>query len=273
VELLGIDFSGSVRSWLPNRSTSNVWVCRLKWDGGASPHVSELQPIQQLSGRGTPFQRLADILADRQFSAAAIDAPFSLPARHVPSEGWLKLLQMVDELPLQRGAPFPTGQALIDLALGLAPPERLKPLRATEKWWSERRINVRSTLWLKPRGGASFAAACMKLLARASFPRCWPWEALGEGLIVEAFPAAQLCSWKLPYQKYNRPEGALERKKIVSGMEARLDFGPFRWVAEESADALDAVISSFAAIAAHRNELAPPDAMTFDREGWIAVHP
>jgi hypothetical protein len=37
------------------------------------------------------------------------------------------------------------------------------------------------------------AAACMKLLATALSPPCWPWSSDStEGLIAEAFPAAQL---------------------------------------------------------------------------------
>jgi hypothetical protein len=275
MEFLGIDFSGNVRSWRADSATSNVWICRVKCGSDLSPRVTELKPIQHLVGNGSPFRRLAYLLADGQFLAAAIDAPFSLPSRHVPKEGWPKLLHLVDAISVEPAEPFPTGPSLIALAQSMAPLESLKPLRRTEKVWSERNINVRSTLWWKPRGGAPFAAACMKLLATARFPPCWPWSPHTEGLVVEAFPAAQLWSWDLPFQKYDGLDGIDVRKEIIRRLEPRVTFGPFRKIAEESADALDAVISSFAAIAVHRAEVRglDDDSATVAREGWIAVHP
>ena len=153
---------------------------------------------------------------------------------HVPKEGWPKLLQMVDALSVDPAAPFPTGQSLIALAQSMANLECLKPLRRTEKVWSERKINVRSTLWWKPRGGAPFAAACMKLLATAGFPPCWPWSSRTESLVVEAFPAAQLWSWNLPFQKYDGLDGIDVRKEIIRRLEPRVTFGRFRKTAEES---------------------------------------
>jgi predicted nuclease with RNAse H fold len=275
MEFLGIDFSGNARSWRASRTTSNLWICRVRRDFELRPLVTELVPVQYLAGDGPPFQRLADLLAERQFSAAAIDAPFSLPSRHVPNEGWLKLLQLIDALPIDSATPFPNAQSLIELAQTISELESRKPLRRTEKLWSDRRINVRSTLWWKPRGGAPFAAACMKLLAMAGLPPCWPWSTRTKGLVVEAFPAAQLWSWKLPQQKYDGRDGIEVRQVIIRGLESRVDFGRFRKAAEQSADALDAVIASFAAIAAFRGEAIEPegDVMTVAREGWIAVHP
>jgi len=274
MEFLGIDFSGNARSWRAGRTTSNVWVCRSKCASEQKPHVTELRPVQHLERTGSPFQRLADILAGKQFSAAAIDAPFSLPLRYVPSDGWPKLLELVDALPLDPSAQFPNGPSLIALAKTVAKLDCPKPLRCTEKRWSDCGINVRSTLWWKPRGGAPFAAACIKLLATAGFPPCWPWMTQSEGLIAEAFPAAQLCSWKLPFKQYDGSNGSDVRQKIIRDLQPRVNFGRFRRVAEESADALDAVISSFGAIAAYRGEAIRPEAdkATVSREGWIAVH-
>ncbi|MGD0421303.1 MAG: DUF429 domain-containing protein [Xanthobacteraceae bacterium] len=274
MDFLGIDFSGNARSWRVSTATSNVWVCRTKCDSDQKPRVAELRQVQHLEGTGSPFQRLADILAAKQFSAAAIDAPFSLPSRYVPTDGWLKLLELVDALPFDSPAPFPSGSSLITLAETVADLDRMKPLRCTEKYWSDRGINVRSTLWWKPRGGAPFAASCMKLLATAGFPECWPWSAQTEGLIVEAFPAAQLWSWDLPFKKYDGNNGNNVRQEIIRGLEPRVDLGRFRKAAEESADALDAVVASFAAIAAYRGVSIRPDADSaiVSREGWIAVH-
>ena len=239
------------------------------------PTVTELQRVQYLAGNGPPFHRLANLLAAKRFSAAAIDAPFSLPSRYVSKGGWLKLLQLVDALSIDAGASFPGARLLIALAQTISQLECQKPLRHTEKLWSDRRINVRSTLWWKPRGGAPFAAACMKLLAKAGFPPCWPWSTQSEGLVVEAFPAAQLWSWKLPFQKYDGRDGTSVRQEIIRSLECRINFGGFRKQAEETADALDAVISSFAAIAAFRGEAIQPDGDCdlISREGWIAVHP
>jgi hypothetical protein len=78
----------------------------------------------------------------------------------------------------------------------------------------------------------------------------------------------------LPFQKYDGFDGMIVRQEIVRGLEARANFGRFREVAEKMADALDAVISSFAAIAAFQGESALPDddRATVAREGWIAVH-
>jgi hypothetical protein len=224
-----------------------------------------------------PYEKLADLLASERFAAAAIDAPFSLPQRHVPADGWLELLRKVHALGLAGNVPFPSGAALIALAKSIAELEQLKPLRLTEKYWLEQRVNVRSTLWWKPRGGAPFAAACMKLIAVANFPPCWPWTYAAQGLIAEAFPAAQLQSWKLPFQKYDGPQGIDMRRQIISGLESqsRIDFGSFGTAVEQCADALDAVIASFAAIAAHHGQATFPivDRSIVMREGWIAIHP
>ena len=115
----------------------------------------------------------------------------------------------------------------------------------------------------------------MKLLAAAGFPPCWPWSGQTEGLVLEAFPAAQLWSWKLPLQKYDGRDGISVRQEIIRGLESRINFGGFRKAVEETADALDAVISSFAAIAAVRGKATQPDGdgAIVAREGWIAVHP
>lgn len=277
MKFLGIDFSGNAASWKASRTRSNVWICRVESDHNSKPQVVALQTVQQLPGQSAPYEKLADLLASKRFAAAAIDAPFSLPQRYVPADGWLELLRKVHALDLAGNVPFPSGQALIALAESIAELEQLKPLRLTEKYWLEQRVNVRSTLWWKPRGGAPFAAACMKLLAMAKFPPCWPWTNAEQGLIAEAFPSAQLQSWKLPYQKYDGPQGIEMRRQIIYGLESksRINFGSFRPAAEQCADALDAVVASFAGIAAHYSQATFPivDRSIVLREGWIAIHP
>jgi hypothetical protein len=111
----------------------------------------------------------------------------------------------------------------------------------------------------------------MKLLATAGLPSCWPLSARTEGLL--ASPAAQLLLWGLPFKKYDGSKGS-DVRQIIRELEPRVSFDRFRKLADESADALDTVISSFAAIAAYRDNPIPPDAdgATVLREGWIAVH-
>src|ERR1700731_279195 len=82
MEFLGIDFSGNARSCQTTSTTSNVWVCHTKCRSDQKLQVTELRPVQNLEGTGSPFKRLADILAQKQFSAAAIDAPLRLCRAH-----------------------------------------------------------------------------------------------------------------------------------------------------------------------------------------------
>ena len=120
MEFLGIDFSGNAASWKAGFSRSNVWICRVEAVHNRTPQVVELQMVQQLPGASTPYEKLAELLANKQFGAAAIDAPFSIPQRHVPTGGWLDLLKKVDALDLVGNAPFPRGGALIQLAKSIA---------------------------------------------------------------------------------------------------------------------------------------------------------
>jgi hypothetical protein len=116
-------------------------------------------------------------------------------------------------------------------------------------------------------------AASLYLLGKAECP-IWPWSTDGPGLLAEAFPAAQLKYWKLPFQRYNDSDevGTANRKTIVAFLESRwLEIGEFKRKLLESADAIDAVLCAFAAIAVSNGELAT-QAEAFDDEGQIAVH-
>ena len=66
-------------------------------------------------------------------------------------------------------------------------------------------------------------------------------------------------------------------RQIICGLESqsRIEFGSFRPAVEQHADALDAVIASFAAIAAHQGQATYPlgDRLTVLLEGWIAILP
>jgi hypothetical protein len=162
--------------------------------------------------------------------------------------------------------PFASGAALIALACEVAALDQKKPYRDTERVWIERGVNTRSTLWNGPRGGAAFTAACLTLLARSKRP-VWPWRC-GAGMLVEAFPAAQLRHWGLTHRGYGKAEQSELRVEILDGLRRRLDFNAsHRALMVESADALDAVIAAFGAMAAVR--LGAP--AEFPGDGLIAV--
>jgi hypothetical protein len=56
-------------------------------------------------------------------------------------------------------------------------------MRLTEKYWQDKGVNVRSTMWAGPRGGAPFAVACMTLLARHDGP-VWPLRLSPKGCML-----------------------------------------------------------------------------------------
>jgi hypothetical protein len=117
-------------------------------------------------------------------------------------------------------------------------------------------------------------AACLMLLHETQNP-LWPWEKPYEpGLLVEAFPAAQLCHWGLKHQGYdgNKEGRQSNRERLVASVSKLVDIPDIslRKKMEQCADALDAVLCTFAAIAVSTNRLSRP-AMPSD-EGEIAVH-
>jgi hypothetical protein len=95
-------------------------------------------------------------------------------------------------------------------------------------------------------------------------------------LLVEAFPAAQLWHWELPHQKYNgHDQAARERREQIAGeLEGRVAIPDDKMarIIHESADALDAVLCAFAAIAVTRGRVAYPPEPASEQEGWISVH-
>ena len=267
---LGIDFSGDNNKWSARCSKSNVWIAEVT----PSDHLlrlASLMRVQELQGDGSPFARLAAFLSKRDFLAAAVDAPFSVPADFLSSAGHKGLLEGVAGLSVLKS--FPAAKTFADSIIASRPMAVPKPLRKTERAWQTNGVNVRSTLWAGPRGGAAMTAACLYLLSKTGCP-LWPWCTEVPGLLAEAFPAAQLKHWKLPFQRYNDQDelGAANRKTIVAFMESRwLDLGEFKQKLLDSADAIDAVLCAFAAKAVSQGELAA-QAETFDDEGHIAVH-
>lgn len=263
---LGIDFSGGAPGWKRRCSRPNVWIATIDAEG-----LSDLRPVQELQGEGTPFDRLVELLAAGDFRAAGIDAPFSIPARHMPAGGHRALLTDVAAMEAANDRPFPRGAALVEYAVEIARLERAQPLRATEQIWRSRRVNVRSTLWNGPRGGAPFAIACLTLLARSGRP-VWPWSEC-PGMLVEAFPAAQLRQWDLPFSGYADGPGRSIREGIAAALDSRIRIPEdLRAKMLSSSDALDAVLASFGAMAAAGGSLGVPLPAEWEREGAIAVY-
>ena len=186
----GIDFSGGAAPWRETISNPTVWLAEAVLSGDALS-LAKLLPVQALPGVGSPFERLVDLLRMGDFVAAAIDAPFSIPSAHLPQQSHARLLDYVSGLANAKRKPFPAGSDIIALAQSVRPLASAKPLRQCEQHWKNKGVNTRSTLWPQPRGGTPFAAACLALIARSGRP-CWPWYRRVGGLLVEAFPAAQL---------------------------------------------------------------------------------
>jgi hypothetical protein len=266
---LGIDFSGNDKMWSPGCGRSNVWIAAIE-DKRRKPTMRALHPVQALEGNSHPFDRLAAYLSKADFAAAGIDAPFALPARHMPVGGHSELLKEIAKLP-RDGRPFPRGAHLVDWAANQQPILTKKPFRETEQKWRARGINVRSSLWNGGRGGAPFAVANLSLLAAAGRP-CYPWHPSGDGMMVEAFPTAQLKVWRLPYFGYDGAEGRSVRRKIVRALTERVYLSDdFLKLISRSADALDAVLCALIARAWSNKTLLDYGAPQFPEEGWIAV--
>ena len=264
---LGIDFSGGAGPWKVKCKKPTVWIATVQQ---ANAYIlSDLRPVQELEGSGEPFERLVNFLKLGNFAAAAIDAPFALPARHMPNVSYLQFLKEIRVLPHGLDRPFPRGATLVTLGELAAAKTSSKPYRATEKHWIDRGVNTRSTMWNGPRGGAPFTAACLSLLSRIERP-IWPWHPASTGMLVEAFPSAQLRFWGLPHQGYTGNQGTTIRQKIIEFISSivKLDVSS-RNEMLNSPDALDAVICCFAAtaVSTEQFELVPHNC----EDGMIAV--
>jgi predicted nuclease with RNAse H fold len=269
--VLGIDFSGSADQWRPGRRRSNVWIASGE-GAGAELRLDDLRPVQALDGEGAPFERLVRLLAHTD-AVAAIDAPFSIPRSHAASAAllWVEVGELSRE-----GRPFGRGG---DFVAGVAPkagPHGLKLYRACESAWRRKGLNVRSTLWCGPRGGAAFGVACMTLLRRHAGP-IWPFRPDGEGaLVVEAYPAAQLLTWGLRPVGYNgpTPKAKAARLAIIESLtrdHGLVASGEHLGVCEENADALDAVICAYAAKAMAEGRHPRRLPAVARSEGWAVV--
>jgi lambda repressor-like predicted transcriptional regulator len=261
---LGIDFSGGSGPWKASCAKPTVWIATLE-----AFRLADLRPVQSLEGEGEPFDRLVALLREGKYRAAAIDAPFSLPAAHLPLGGHHGLLADIGLLAAAEDRPFPRGEAVIAYADAISPIRTAKVWRQTER---ECGALARSTLWNGARPGAPFTAACLTLLVRAQRP-IWPWRD-APGMLVEAFPAAQLRAWGLPNAGYGLPSEKPIRARIIAALEQRgLAIDPNdRKQMLVSPDALDAVIAAFAGRAAANRQLKHERPPNWRLEGAIAVH-
>jgi hypothetical protein len=274
---LGIDFSGDHAKWTAGaRARSNVWIAEAVHASGGL----RLVRLDRVQGRypmaARPFEALADELASCRHEVAAIDAPFAVPAAQTPEGRHAALLSLVKAVARDAARSFPRGGDFrAAVVAATSEPEVAKPLRATERHWVERGVNTRSTLWAGARGGAPMTAACLELLARCRAP-LWPWTTEASGLLAEAFPAAQLRTWGLPFVRYDASKdadgAAANRRAIVEGLASRIDLGPHRATMLASADALDAVVAVFGGLAVREGALAHQLTTDARLEGHIAVH-
>jgi hypothetical protein len=278
------DFSGDLGKWGPGCTRSNVWVAESELDTGGQLRLLELRRVQGLPGAGLPFERLTSHIRTNGFAAVAIDAPFSVPAEYVPEGSHERLLRLVANFGRSHDrAPFARGAELVRALLPRTANARgLKTYRKTERFWVRRGIQVRSTLWNGPRGGAPFTVACLTLLQATALP-IWPWHAACDDanrnrtILTEAFPAAQLCTWDLPFVGYGKDnsEQRETRVKIIDGLRQRSKLMLSQSHADvmvASPDALDAVICIYAAKAALNCNRRWPEHHDCFKEGLIAVH-
>jgi uncharacterized protein DUF429 len=261
--------------WRGGCTRSNVWIADISRKD-AKLFLNTLFRVQCLPGKEPPFNRLISFVRTHDFTAAAIDAPFSVPLDYLPQSSRSRLCEHVWQLP-REARPFAKGcdfaATVLRAASAIAP--ELKPLRKTERFWQARGVNVRSTLWAGARPGAPMTVACLTFLCRAEQP-IWPWTSFPTtGVLAEAFPAAQLRQWNYPHAGYNgNGPGAREnRDKIIAFLSTSkgLVLGTHEETLKESADALDAVLCTFAAMAVTSGNWVKPG-WTPDDEGLIAVH-
>lgn len=273
---LGIDFSGDHLEWRANCNKSNIWIADVRESDG-QVYLHDTFPVQQLEGNNDipPFTRLINLLKNAEYDGAGIDAPFSIPDKYVPDDSHEMLLARIGAIEKHPGRPFPDGGTFVKSITGQDPPlDDKKPLRKTEAFWNKK-VNIRSTLWAGPRGGAPMTSACLTLLHLANCPM-WPWDnSNSAGLLVEAFPAGQLYQWGIIHQQYNG-EGNLadrNRKIILNQLKERLSIPDnLSLILQKGADALDSVICAFAAIAVTKRKVAHHQQPISATEGWICVH-
>jgi hypothetical protein len=271
---LGIDFSGNALMWRQGCRRSNVWIADVRRDRDGF-RLHDVCRVQQLPGSAEPFDRLAALLSAGRYEAAGIDAPFSVPDAFVQRTGGHSALLKRVGTASGVDRPFMKGSDMVRLIARVLPPlTPPKPMRAADAFWTKLKINVRSPMWTGARPGAPMTAACLTLLHRAGRP-LWPWSSGGPGLLVETFPAGQLSKWGLPHVRYDGTSTAAmaTRATIIEALATRVRLRSRTPTLLGSADALDAVLAAFGAIAVATSKIETPKGAPVATEGWVAVHP
>jgi predicted nuclease with RNAse H fold len=120
------------------------------------------------------------------------------------------------------------------------------------------------------------ALRCACLLAEAG-RRGQDVDRSGDGVIVEAYPAASLWAWGLTHKRYKKPGSAQALDGLVDNVMRDapwLQLGAAESTCRESHDVFDAVIAALTARAATRGLTRRPqtetEAAAAGTEGWIA---
>ena len=93
-----------------------MWIAEVE-RSSPRPVLMSLKRVQQLSSDGHPFDRLIQYLRDTDFDAAAIDAPFSVPAEYLRPKTHSELLKLIGKAKLIDGRPFPCARDFVDLVI------------------------------------------------------------------------------------------------------------------------------------------------------------
>jgi hypothetical protein len=153
---LGIDFSSNHLIWRPGYGRSNVWIADVRKTGKRLV-LEHIVRVQELPGHEHSLERLAALLREGDFDVAAIDAPFSVPRAFIRPESYARLLERIGSLSDPCECPFCRSEDFVKAVAGVDPPlNPPKPMRSTDAYWSQKGLNVRSTLWAGARGGAAW---------------------------------------------------------------------------------------------------------------------
>jgi hypothetical protein len=76
----------------PAGSNPTVWIATIRVHGERLA-LDDLHPVQNLPGSGDAFAKLVNWLGGVKFAATAIDAPFSIPAIHIPQGSHAELVR------------------------------------------------------------------------------------------------------------------------------------------------------------------------------------
>ncbi|HEV7207379.1 MAG TPA: DUF429 domain-containing protein [Mycobacteriales bacterium] len=118
------------------------------------------------------------------------------------------------------------------------------------------------------------AAGLLGQLAQAGEPV----DRVGDGVVVEVYPAASLFVWGLRHRGYKGKENQGVRDALISDLLTAapwLDLGDHAALCSRSDDALDAVVAAMTSRAAALHQVTvpgdPQERAKARREGWIAV--